>query len=165
MKIHDAEEIRLADEVWIATALLHQEHPDRNDFTVKEIVDRANSEAVGKRRRSGIYQHAQTHCVANREPAPARLRMLFATGRTTRRLYRVGDPYHPKREGGRSAPDRDDLPSRYRNLLDWYEKEYVAVRNHRAESDPLLQLRGLGKEIWQDEKADDYVRRLRQEWA
>ena len=33
---------------------------------------------------------------------------------------------------------------------------------HRG--DPILSLRGLGKEIWQDEDADAYVRRLREDW-
>lgn len=165
MEVHDSEELRVADEVWIATALLHRAHPDRVEFTVREIVDRANAEAVGPRRRSGVYQHAQTHCVANRKPAPARLRMLVATGKTTRRLYRPGDPYDHQREGGRSVPERDDLPPKYRDLLDWYEKEYAMTRSLEAESDPLLQLRGLGKEIWRNEKADAYVQRLREEWS
>jgi hypothetical protein len=30
--------------------------------------------------------------------------------------------------------------------------------------DPLLALRGSGKELWADEHADDYVRRLREGW-
>ena len=30
--------------------------------------------------------------------------------------------------------------------------------------DPILALRGLGKEVWTDEDADDYVRRLRVDW-
>jgi hypothetical protein len=30
-------------------------------------------------------------------------------------------------------------------------------------NDPLLALRGSGKELWADEHADDYVRRLREE--
>ncbi len=34
----------------------------------------------------------------------------------------------------------------------------------RDESDPLLALRGSGKELWADEHADQYVRRLREGW-
>lgn len=177
MEIRDAQAVRLGDEVWIATALLHREHPERAEFTVSEIVARARSEAIGQRHRTGVYQHAQTHCVANRKPQPARLRMLFATGRTTRRLYRPGDPYHPGREGGRSVPDRGDLPSRYRELVDWYETHYMKATSEKAETDslkargaegepdPLMRLRGLGRELWKDEKADDYVRRLREGWS
>ncbi len=32
------------------------------------------------------------------------------------------------------------------------------------EEDPILRLRGLGKEIWGDEHPDEYVRRLREGW-
>jgi hypothetical protein len=32
------------------------------------------------------------------------------------------------------------------------------------DDDPLLALRGSGKEIWADEHADEYVRRLRDGW-
>ena len=34
----------------------------------------------------------------------------------------------------------------------------------RRVTDPILALRGLGKEIWADEDADAYVRRLREGW-
>jgi hypothetical protein len=33
-----------------------------------------------------------------------------------------------------------------------------------SENDPLLALRGSGKELWADEHADEYVRRLREGW-
>ena len=32
--------IRVADEVWIAAALLHREHPEAADFSLKEIEAR-----------------------------------------------------------------------------------------------------------------------------
>ena len=32
------------------------------------------------------------------------------------------------------------------------------------EDDPILQMRGVGKEIWADTNADDYVRSLRSNW-
>ena len=32
------------------------------------------------------------------------------------------------------------------------------------DDDPLLQLIGSGKDLWADEHADDYVRRLREGW-
>ena len=34
----------------------------------------------------------------------------------------------------------------------------------RPAADPILGLQGLGKEIWADEDADAYVRRLREGW-
>jgi hypothetical protein len=33
---------------------------------------------------------------------------------------------------------------------------------HKVETDPLLALRGSGKDLWSDEHADEYVRRLRE---
>lgn len=32
------------------------------------------------------------------------------------------------------------------------------------DSDPLLQLMGSGKDLWADEHADEYVRRIREGW-
>ncbi len=32
------------------------------------------------------------------------------------------------------------------------------------ENDPLLSSKGSGKELWSDEHADEYVRRLREDW-
>ncbi|MGH7309574.1 MAG: hypothetical protein ACREK6_12830, partial [Candidatus Rokuibacteriota bacterium] len=98
-------EIRVADEVWLVTALLHREHPRRRDFEVSEIVERVQREGLTRRLRPGVRVHALLHCVANRPPNPARYRMLFATGRTTRRLYRPGDPADPARRG-KTVPDR-----------------------------------------------------------
>ena len=37
--------VKVADEVWIATALLHREHPDQSDFEIEEIMRRAAKEA------------------------------------------------------------------------------------------------------------------------
>jgi hypothetical protein len=87
--------------------------------------------------------------------------MLFATGKTTRRLYRAGDPADPARRGGKAIPARGDIPANYHHLLDWYAETYSPA----AHADPILALRGLGKHIWRDEKADAYVRRLRDGWS
>ncbi|HSF14613.1 MAG TPA: hypothetical protein VLK65_03600 [Vicinamibacteria bacterium] len=156
--------VRVADEVWIATALLHREHPERKDFTITEIVDRARREQITQELRPGVQVHASQHCVANRPPNPGRYRMLIATGRATRRLFRPGDPYDPKREGAKTTPSPEEIPSRYHELLDWYQAEYVRGTDETPGRDPLLALRGLGRELWQNEDADEYVRRLREGW-
>ena len=44
----------VADEVWIATALLHREHPARENFSVKEIIERVRKEKVNGRERVAI---------------------------------------------------------------------------------------------------------------
>ncbi|HTZ99681.1 MAG TPA: hypothetical protein VMB02_05070 [Candidatus Aquilonibacter sp.] len=156
--------VLVADEVWLVTALLHREQPDRSDFTIKEIVQRAKREGVGGRLRPGVYVHVVQHCVANRTPNTGRYRMLFETRKNYRRLFRPGDPYDARREGSKTMPDRGDVPAKYHSLLDWYGREYVPRSRATAENDPLLALRGSGKRLWADEHADEYVRRLREGW-
>jgi len=159
------EHISVADEVWVATALLHQEHPDRADFTAQEIVARVRRENIHGALRPGIYVHAIQHCVANRKPNPGRYRMLFATGKTTRRLLRPGDPSHPERRGAKVTPSKAALPSAYQHLVDWYEHTYAPSTSGGQAQDPILALRGVGKEVWRDEAPDAYVQRLRRDWA
>ena len=158
--------IKVADEVWVATALLHREHPKRADFTVAEIVARAERESITGSLRPGVYQHAIQHAVANVPRSPNRYKLLFATAPDRRRLYRPGDPCDSDRAGSKTVPRRDDLPERYRLLLDWYADTYVRQSSlrDRIKNDPILAMIGLGKEIWKDETADEYVRRLREEW-
>lgn len=156
--------VKVADETWIVTALLHRENPSREDFTVNEIVDRAAKEALTGELRPGVYIHALQHCVANRRPNPGRYRMLFATGKTTRRLFRPGDAHHAARDGSKITPAREEIPPEFHHILDWYFAEYTTKPADTEKTDPILQLRGLGKEIWTGEDPDSYVRRLRQGW-
>ena len=80
------------------------------------------------------------------------------------RLFRPGDQVHPSRKG-KTMPAREELPERYHGLLDWYQQEYcVKESTMREEDDPILQMRGVGKEIWADTNADEYVRSLRSNW-
>ena len=62
------------------------------------------------------------------------------------------------------TPAPSAIPPRYHPLLDWYAREYAPRRGLKPESDPLLALRGSGREVWADEHADQYVRRLREGW-
>jgi hypothetical protein len=156
--------IKVAEEVWIATALLHRENPKREDFTVAEIVERARRESISGELRPGVQVHAYLHCVANRPPNPGCHRMLYATGKNTRRLFRETDDFDPKRRRGKSVPDRENIPVKYRPLLDWYSEKFVGKGKSFKETDPILGLRGLGKEIWVGEEPDDYVSRVRGGW-
>lgn len=157
-------QLKVADEVWIATVLLHREHPEDPDFTVEEIVQRAKREGISKPFRPGVYVHAVQHCVANRPPNPGRYRMLFETAPGRRRLFRKGDSYHPEREGGKIVPKREDVPRHYEGLIAWYENWSSVLATKAKDTDPLLSLRGSGKRLWADEHADEYVRRLREGW-
>lgn len=156
--------IKVADEIWIATALLHRENPKREDFFVSEIVDRARRENLFGDLRPGVQVHAYLHCVANLAPNPGRYRMLYATGKKTRRLFRDGDHFHQERGSGKVTPRKEDIDAQYHSLLDWYQDEFIRKRKSVEKNDPILELRGLGKDIWIGEDPDKYVSRLRRGW-
>ena len=150
--------IRVADEVWIAAALLHREHPQALDFSLKEIEERLEREGLTDGRRPGVYPHLSVHCVANRPPNGGRYRMLFETAPSRRRLFRPGDPYHPRRERGKTVPKRTEIPAKYHPLLDWYERDWAPA----SPADPLLALAARHRDVWKTVDPDDYVRQLRQ---
>jgi hypothetical protein len=144
------ERLKIADEVWLATAQLHQEHPEADDFSV----------AI----RPGVYVHVIQHCVANRPPNPGKSRILFETSGGRRRLYRKTDPFHPARAGSKVTPEPQDIPVEYQKLLLWYEHWSELASQSQADRDPLLRLSGSGKRLWADEPADEYVEHLREGW-
>jgi hypothetical protein len=117
-------ELKVADQVWVATALLHKENPERIDFSKKEIRDRAALEYPEGAKRPGISLHISTHCVASRAASPARHRMLIRTTKGRRRLFREGDIPHPDRSNGNIMPDPHELPQKYHSLIEWYQNEY-----------------------------------------
>jgi hypothetical protein len=164
MTITSGIQVKVADEVWIATALLHREHPDRADFSIEEIIQRASKEAGQQPLRPGVYVHVVQHCVANRAPNPGRYRMLYESAPGRRRLFRNGDNYDLAREGAKIVPSTEDIPSEYTGLVDWYRDWNQNSIEERIKNDPLLALYGDGKDLWADETADDYVRRLREGW-
>ncbi|MGO8759127.1 MAG: hypothetical protein ACLQG3_13475 [Terracidiphilus sp.] len=179
-------EVGLAAEVFVATALLHREQPGRSEFTIQEIVNRAAQENIAGRIRSGLNVHASLHCVANRAPNPAKHRMLFATGKHTRRLLLPEDEVHPGRTG-KIFPETDDLPEEYWPLLQWAKTRYqeampgaragasagetgTSKEQQRASGTPqrwlesLFELEGLGQEYWKGVDPDEFVRKLREGW-
>ena len=159
------ETLRVADEVWIAVANLHRDHPRREDFTIDEIMEQAETANLTGHGtvRPPVRAHICLHCVANKPPNPGQYRMLFETRAGRRRLFRPGDPCQPRRTTGKHMPKRQEIPAGYGELLDWYVADYVP----RTSADtvyPILALRGLGKSLWADEAADDHVRRQRSGW-
>jgi hypothetical protein len=176
--------ILLADGVWIATALLHQKYPERDDFTEAEIQASFLGEGFPRGTHSNsLPAHVSSHCVANRPRShkrtdPSKLqggayRILYETRSGFRRLFRPGDDVHPdrvqQRRPSKSTPRKEDIPGQYRPLLEWYEEWHPQIPAPlsiaRWEDDPLIRLRGSGKHIWADEHADEYVERLRSEPA
>ncbi len=131
--------------MFLATALLHREHPGRDDFTIQEIVTRVARENLTGAMRSGINVHASQHCVANKPPNPAKHRMLYATGKHTRRLALPNDIAHEDRTG-KIFPDVEDVPEAYRPVLDWARRRFEEV---------------LGSPEFWAEDADERIRQLR----
>lgn len=179
-------ELACATEVFIATALLHREQPERPDFMIQEIVNRAARENITGETRSGVSVHASQHCVANRAPNPAKHRILFATGKHTRRLFLPGDEVHEGRTG-KIFPDPAEIPSPYLPLLEWARRRFeqgpkgAGVRTAAGSSvlppssmrafespehwlESLFELEGLGKEQWKNVDPDEFVRKLREGW-
>jgi hypothetical protein len=155
-------EILVADEAWVALALLHREHPERPSFTAGEIRRRVEAEGIAGGIRPGIATHIGQHNVANVNPSSGTYRMSYRLPDGTYRLYREGDDCHPRRKG-KIIPSRAELPESFHHLLDWYEREYCGPRSG-PETDPVLAMLGVGKEIWQEESGDAFVARLRNDW-
>ena len=154
----------VADEAWIGLALLLRENPSRESFTAREILDRVKAERILPELRPGVQVHIYLHNVANLPPKPATYRMFYRLPDDTYRLFRPGDRAHPLRRG-KITPARHDLPEGYRYLLDWYEQEYASKETVlKEEDDPILQMKGAGKDLWAGTNADEYVRSLRTNW-
>lgn len=168
--LHTRTEVNLtaSDAVWIATALLHIEHPDIQHFSSEQIVDRVVSEGLFTRDESTVRQHVAQHAVANMVASSVRTRMLFKTHSHFRRLFRPQDSFDPSRKGNtfgtRSTPAADKLPPKYVGLLKWYEGWTKGSTAQQQTLDPLLALYGSGRKLWADEHADEYVARLREGW-
>jgi hypothetical protein len=154
--------LKIADEVFIATAVLHKENPDRDGFKIGEIVDRV-ANLFGDSR-PGVRVHASVHCVANRPPDPAPHRMLFELENHRRRLLKSGDAVHPQRKG-KIWPDAESVPPEYRDLIEWAKQRFEEGEPPRARwLDGLFQMRGMGRELWKGQDPDEYVRELRENW-
>ena len=122
----------IATEVWIGCALL-QHNNSEGSFTPKQITEKVESEIQQGRLdiplRSGVKTHATSHNVANKKADPANLRLLTETINGERRLYRPEDPVHPTRINGPTITDKNDIPSHYHYLTDWYRKVFLTISN------------------------------------
>jgi hypothetical protein len=164
--INIMKELKAADLVWLATAQLQREQKDRAGFSPDEILKKA----LGIEPNHGfsvntIRTHISRHCVANLAPAGAIHRILTRNPNGTYRLYRHGDEYHPGRAGGKTCPDMNAIPSKYTDLTDWFHREFDKRAELSADEDPLLALRGLGKELWKElGGGEKFIRELRENW-
>lgn len=164
-----ASELRLADRIWLAVAMLQRVFPDRA-FSRAEIREELERSGLSKETNpASVNAHLKQHLVANVPASTGKYTMLFETRVGFLRLYRPGDPIDPQRRsrrGAKSMPKREEVPSRYHDLLDWYEAWIGSGKPQKApsyEDDPLIRLIGSGLHIWEDEHADQYVENLRRE--
>lgn len=165
-------ELRLADRIWLAVALLHQQFPQAVAFSKTEIrQELAKSELGHGTNPASVNAHLKQHLVANVPPSMGKYTMLFETKVGFLRLYRAGDFIDPGRRSSRPSkhiPKREEIPAEFWPLLDWYEewsRKASPTQPFSWEDDPLIRLIGSGKHIWADEHADEYVNRLREEPA
>jgi len=140
--------MQVADEVWLATAMLHRESPQREDFTMQEIKEMAAKAQLPGRLRAGFGQYVSRHCVANKPADPGKYRMLFGTRRGWRRLFREGDEIreHGSRKGGKRRPEIEGLPEKYRELITWYDQTYYP-RKQPVSPAEIADSRELTKEL------------------
>ncbi len=163
--------LRLADRIWLAVGMLQQQFPHAA-FSRHEIRQELSKSELGiGTNPASVNAHLKQHLVANVPPSTGRYTMLFQTQTGLLRLYRPGDFIDPNRRSGRDAkfmPKREEVPSEYHPLLDWYEqwcRQTGANQSKAWTNDPLILLIGSGDHIWADEHADEYVENLRREEA
>ena len=155
--------VLVADQCWVALASLHREHPARTSFTAREILDRITRQSTGALR-PGVQVHIYLHNVANLPPNSATYRLFYKLPDGTYRLFRPGDVAHPARKG-KITPESSELPPEYHDLLAWYDQVYSRQASaSRLESDPVLEMLGVGHELWAEESGDEFVARERRGW-
>jgi len=156
--------MKIATQIWLATALLQRERGLDHDIPVGDVVALARSSSWNGARAESLAAHVSSHCIATAKPSPDRYRMLTRTRRGHVRLFRRGDPYHPGRKDGPTHPSREEVPAELRHIVDWYDSAVARAATHAE--DPILELREFSQRIgiWRGIDPDEYVRQLRADW-
>jgi len=137
--VNIADTLTTPNAVWIATTLLQQTHKDKDAFQPREIFKKMRELKLVQTVDVTILAHISTHCVANTKAVPATHRKLFRVSPGWYRLYKDGDEYHPTREGGISAPPPNEIPTKYRNLIEWYNQKYnIGGKEKKVKTASLL---------------------------
>ena len=156
--------IKVADEVWLATALLHRENPSRG---LHAQGNRGAGCERGDRRRTATWclrSRRSQHCVANRAPTPDAIACSTKRGPDIAACFVSATATIRNAKEARSPPERMRSLRATRISSSWYEDWSQSQGEKASESDPLLALYGSGKKLWADEHADEYVARLRAGW-
>ena len=110
--------------VWLATALLHRDNPQSDAFSAKEIFYKVKELDLLSVSDSTINMHITSHCVASGKESPDRHRKLTRVRAGWYRLFKEGDSFHETRSTGQTAPLTGMLPLRFKDVIDWYNREY-----------------------------------------
>jgi hypothetical protein len=158
--------ITAANLVWLATASLTREEPERTGFSHDEIRRRVNQlEPHHGFPDATVRTHIATHCIANKKPDPGKHRKLYVNPDGSYRLYWSGDPCDPGRKDGKTVPNPNQIPAKYHDLIDWYRKRDIGPAAGSIDEDPILALRGVGKELWRElGGGENFIRELRENW-
>ena len=120
----------IADEVWIACAMLHCENRKRQSFKKEEIVGKIRLEFGSVKPAHDV--HLSLNCIANKLPNPANYKLLYLCDDGSLRLFNeYTDKAHPERRG-KVRPVKDELPQKYHYLLEYYDFAYLKNRTSDA---------------------------------
>jgi hypothetical protein len=137
-------------------------------ITGPELIDKVQTLAGKPVSRRTLYTMISHHVTADRRPTSIRVRFLTVVPSQDRalqlRLFRPGDAFHPDRANGPMAPDADELPPEFGDLVDWYWKTVNSTVKRGANVDALAQLRGLGKDLWRSLGGTRFIDELRSNW-
>ena len=133
MKKDNNSELSVANLIWIAVALLHTENKEKDVFQVKQIFQKAKDLGLSHAADETLMMHISLHCVANAKAQPNTHKKLSRIASGWYRLYRPDDPHDPSREKGRTAPLAEEIPEKYRYLIEWYNNEYSKKQSSFAQ--------------------------------
>ena len=128
--------LRVADEAWIATALLTENTLRRRILVFPKFASGPTLSFMKTPRT--LVPHRESLCGFETTYACS-VSHATRNGPGKRRLYRTGDPCHPKRKG-KIHPDKEQLPDKYRKLVDWYAEDYSHAAGESGKSNSLAVL-------------------------
>lgn len=152
----------IGDTIWLAVALLEKENPKALGFSQETILKKVF--ALNRSLKPiSVQAHVNAHCVASKKANSATLRILTENPDGTLRRFRLGDPYHPTRQRGRTQPKPHSLPAEYHSLLRPEDTREMPSQ-FSVEEDPILALSGVGKEMWRKLGGGEaFIRALRED--
>lgn len=161
-----AAKLKVKDEVWLVVASLSYENPDRDDFSLAEIFEKF-LEMGFESRPSSFRAHVGQHTVSNVDGHNP-CRYLYQTAPRRRRLFLEGDECVAEATG-KILPDLDEIPVKYRFLLEWAEtrlgeSRLVSAKTSNRWFDALVKLQGSFRYTASGQTVDQYVRELRADW-